>query len=291
MRIAVASGKGGTGKTTVSVGLSQALSKRGITTRLLDADVEEPNCHIFLENQEFQFQEDMKVMVPRLNADLCEGAGECRAFCAFKAISLIGGKPLIFDELCHGCGGCVMVCPNKALYEHYKPIGKISGFDKDNFGFREGRLNIGEATATPLIRELVAKYAHEQSTPEEVSIIDAPPGTSCPVIAVMHKSDYALLVTEPTPFGLNDLKLAVHTAREIGVPFSVVLNRADLGNDELENWCKSEGVEIIMKIPFSVNIAKAYSRAENILSAAPELEEEFIAMFDTIKQRITATRR
>ena len=279
MKISIASGKGGTGKTTVAVSMALALRSHGLRVQLLDADVEEPNSLLFLDD-DIAASEDFGIMVPTVDREACTSCRACRDLCAYNAIKMLGGSAMVFPELCHGCGGCIRVCPDDAISEALRPVGVIEGFDKDGFVFRQGKLNIGEVLSTPIIRELLHRDAPQ---PVDVTLVDASPGTSCPVIAACNPSDFVLLVTEPTPFGLNDLALAVEMVRELKKPCGVVVNRAGLGNDVVHRYCEEQGVEIMMEIPFDRTIAEQYSRGTPLVTAKPEMTEAFVALYDRIK--------
>jgi len=264
--LAIASGKGGTGKTTVSVNLARAL---GCPVQLLDCDVEEPNAHLFLRAEKVR-EEVVSLLVPRADETLCDGCGECGRFCQYHAIVSFGTAPLVFDEMCHGCGGCASVCPKKAIREIERRIGVIEWARDGNITLVQGRLDVGVAMAPPLIRAVKAR--REEGS---LAILDAPPGTSCPVVATIRGSDFALLVTEPTPFGFHDLKLAVETVREIGVPFGVAVNRVGIGDDRVHRYCDTEKIPILLQIPDDRRIAEAYSRGRLIVEVLPEYRALF----------------
>jgi len=275
MIISVASGKGGTGKTTVAVNL--ALSLKNI--QFIDCDVEEPNAHLFIKPL---IKEEVKayILVPEVEEAKCSYCGKCREACAYHAIAVVPGNEgkkgsvLIFPHLCHGCGACSILCPQGAIREINKDIGLIEiGQEKDT-QFIHGRLNIGEAMSPPLIRQ-VKKYTN----PTRTVIIDAPPGTSCPVITAVKGSDFCVLVTEPTPFGLNDLILAVEVLRKLQIPFGVVINRSDIGDAKVENYCKQENIPILMKIPFSREIAVSYSEGVPIIKKDASFQDKFINLY------------
>jgi len=268
--VTVASGKGGTGKTTVAVNLAVVAAAQGRRVQLADCDVEEPNSHLFAKPQ---LDEKTPVALPRpvVNQELCTGCGECAAICQFNAVACINGNVVLFPELCHGCGGCWLVCPTEAITAEEREVGVIEAGPSKGFAFVHGRVNIGEAAASPpLVNRVKA-----QLDSVDLAIIDAPPGTTCPMVAAVRESDFACLVTEPTPFGLHDLKLAVETVREIGVPIGVVINRSDIGDDQVKNYCRSEGLPVIGEIPHDLGIAQAYSRGEVIAEALPKFRPLF----------------
>jgi len=275
MIISIASGKGGTGKTTVAVNL--ALSLKNI--QLLDCDVEEPNAHLFLKPR---IKEDMKasIPVPEVDESKCTNCGKCREACAYHAIAVLSGNDgkkgsvIVFTHLCHGCGACSLLCPQGAIKEVNKEIGVVEIGEKDYLQFVHGRLNVGEAMSPPLIRQ-VKKLIN----PARTVIIDAPPGTSCPVITAVKGSDFCVLVTEPTPFGLNDLILAVEVLRKLEILFGVVINRCDIGDGKVESYCKKENIPILMKIPFSREIAVSYSEGVPIVKKDPSYQGRFINLY------------
>jgi len=276
MIISIASGKGGTGKTTISTSLFLSIDN----AQLLDCDVEEPNAHIFIK-PEFNSPESVHLLIPEVDQNKCTLCGECQKNCAFNAIAVVGKSTMVFEDLCHGCGVCSYVCPVNAITEAEKEIGVVETSRQSDIDFIRGTLNIGENIAPPIINA-VKKKINKSKT----AIIDAPPGTSCPVITAMDGSDYCVLVTEPTPFGLNDLKLAVQVVKKLEIPFGVVINRFDLGNDETEKFCDDNNIPVIMRIPFMKDIAKAYSSGIPLITAKPELKPLFIEMFETIKKQV-----
>lgn len=269
MQIAIASGKGGTGKTTVASNLAYYLSNHGYDTTLVDCDVEEPNNHIFFQPTWYH---DFKVNmpVPEVNTDICTNCGLCSEFCEFNAIVNVKESILIFSELCHGCGGCLMICPTQALKETSREIGKVQEGIINNLNLVHGVMRIGEAMSPPLIKKV-----KEQGTKNDISIIDCPPGTSCPMIQAVRGADFVLLVTEPTPFGLSDLKLAVETIRQLNLPFAVCINRSTIGNEKVQNYCKEEKIPIILEIPEETKIAQAYSQGKIFLESLPHYEKLF----------------
>ena len=275
MIISVASGKGGTGKTTIATNLAISL---GSGVQLLDCDVEEPNSHLFI-NPNFGNDEIVNTAVPEVDEKKCTLCGKCGEICQFKAIILIGETILTFHELCHSCGGCVEVCPEDAISEKGRELGVIRRGSRNGLEFINGTLRIGEAMSPPLIRK-VRSYAREDG----VTIIDAPPGTSCPVIASMKDADFILLVTEPTPFGLHDLKLAVGAVKILGIPCGLVINRSDIGDDKVNAYAKQESLPILMEIPFDRQIAEAYSRGELLVEQMPEWKERFQELYQNIQE-------
>ena len=271
MIVAVASGKGGTGKTTVSVNLARVL---GSDVRLLDCDVEEPNAHLFLNGSMIK-EETITIPVPEVDESLCDGCAECGKFCQYHAIVTFGTAPLVFPEMCHGCGGCTMVCPQKAIREIDKRIGVVETLQAGNITLIQGRLDVGSAMAPPLIRAV--KACLKNGLP---AILDAPPGTSCPVIATIHETDFVVLVTEPTPFGLHDLKIAADMVQELGIPFGVVVNRVGIGDDRVHVYCKEKNISVILEIPDDRRIAEAYSRGELIVESLPEYRGLFLRLIE-----------
>ncbi|RPH93310.1 (4Fe-4S)-binding protein [candidate division KSB1 bacterium] len=261
MILAVASGKGGTGKTTVAVNLARVF---GSAVQLFDCDVEEPNAHLFLKGSTTK-EETVTVPIPEVDESLCDGCGECGRFCEYHAIVTFGTTPLIFPDMCHGCGGCTQVCPPHAIREIGKRIGVIETVQADNITLIQGCLDVGTAMVPPLIREVKARLQSDLP-----AILDAPPGTSCPVITTLRGADCIALVTEPTPFGLHDLKLAVDMVRELGIPFGVVINRVGIGDDRVHVFCSVQGIPVLSEIPDDRRIAEAYSRGELIVESLPE---------------------
>jgi MinD superfamily P-loop ATPase len=280
MNIAIASGKGGTGKTTVAVNLAWVLAGNGEKVRYLDCDVEEPNGHLFLKPR-IEKTEPACIPVPVIDETKCDACGECVRFCQYKALVRLGKSAMVFPELCHGRGGCALVCPQKAITEGNKLIGAVETGSAGNVMFVHGRLNVGEAMSPPLIRKVLG-----HATDDAVNIIDAPPGTSCPVIASVRNADVVVLVTEPTPFGLNDLGLALDMVHEIGVPRAVVVNRADPSNNDASVFCKKRQVEIIAEIPDDRRIAEAYSRGEIVAVSVPDCAGYFKKLWKKIEGQV-----
>ena len=281
MIISVASGKGGTGKTTVATNMAVSL---GSKVQLLDCDVEEPNSHLFI-NPEFTATEKVFTPVPEIDMAKCSLCGKCAEICQFKAIVVVADTVLAFEELCHGCGGCMAVCPEKAISEKGRELGVIQKGRHNGLEFYHGQLRVGEAMAPPLIKKVL-----EFSDPEKPTIVDAPPGTSCPVIESMKPADFIVLVTEPTPFGLHDLKLAVGAVRILDIPCGLVINRADMGDGAVKAYAEAENLPILMEIPFDRRIAEAYSRGEMIVDVLPEWKKRFLNLHDDIAAIIENSR-
>jgi MinD superfamily P-loop ATPase len=279
MIISIASGKGGTGKTTIATNLAVSLGNKA---QILDCDVEEPNAHLFL-NPVMDKTETITTPVPEINTDKCNLCGKCADICQFKAIVVIVKTVLTFHELCHSCGGCMEVCPEDAITEVGRELGVLQIGHRDKLKFADGKLRVGEAMAPPLIKRVRAC-----TDSDRITIIDAPPGTSCPVIAAMADTDFVLLVTEPTPFGLHDLKLAVGAVNVLGIPAGLVINRSDMGDDKVREYAASADLPILMEIPFDRKIAEAYSRGQLLVDAMPEFKEDFIKLYKRIDHIVNA---
>lgn len=278
MKIAVASGKGGTGKTTVAVSLALSLPQNQV--QLLDCDVEAPNAHLFL-NPTIQGREEVAILRPSVDETRCDLCGRCAEVCQFNAIAVVGEKVLFFPELCHGCGGCKLACPLQAIEEVPHVIGIVEWGSVGEMAFAYGLLNPGDPMPPPIIRRLKAMAQGEKTV-----ILDVSPGTSCPVVESLRGSDYCLLVTEPTPFGLHDLKLAVEVARELELPTGVVINRADIGNPGVERYCQEEDLPILMQILFDRRIAEAYSGGIPLVEAFPDYKLRFREMYREVKKQV-----
>ena len=273
MILAVASGKGGTGKSTVAANLAACLPS---PVCLLDCDVEEPNCHIFLK-PDIQNTERFTLPFPVVNSDLCTGCGECSQACQYNAIVNLKSKPLVFPELCHGCGGCIEICPEKAITEDKREIGTISFGKYEQIPFVQGLLDVGQSLSPPLIRA-VKRHSRNNGT----TVIDCPPGTSCPVISAVIKSNYVVLVAESSPFGLHDLKLAVETMRQLNLRFGTVINRANAQNHLVAEYCRSEGIPVLLEIPEERKAAEAYSKGQLLVEAVPGFRQ----LFEQLTERI-----
>ena len=275
MIISVASGKGGTGKTTVATNLAAALGD----VHFLDCDVEEPNAHLFLQ-PEITERETITTPVPAIDEEACTLCRKCVDICRFKAITILGETILVFPELCHSCGGCVQVCPENAVSETKREIGVLEKGHRGPIRFIHGLLRISEAMSPPLIN---AVRSHVQA--DQVNIIDAPPGTSCPVIAAMKGVDFVLLVTEPTPFGLHDLTLAVEAVKKLGLPAGLVINRSDMGDRRVHEYAQAENLPILMEIPYDRSIAEAYSRGFLFAETSDEWKGRFQELYERIKEQ------
>jgi MinD superfamily P-loop ATPase len=277
MIISVASGKGGTGKTTVATNLAVSL---GADVQILDCDVEEPNAHLFL-NPIINEKETVFAPVPKIDQEKCTYCKKCADICRFRAIAVLSETVLTFPALCHGCGGCMEVCPEKAISETGRELGVIEKGRVNGLDFVHGRLRVGEAMSPPLIRK-VRSFVQ----PDKINIIDAPPGTSCPVIAATKDTDFVLMVTEPTPFGLHDLKLGVEAVKLLHIPCGLLINRSDIGNDEVKRFAKKENLPILMEIPFERQIAEAYSKGRLIVEEMPEWKKHFLNLYDQIEKLV-----
>ncbi len=274
MIISVASGKGGTGKTTVSTNMALSLDKN---VQLLDCDVEEPNAHIFLK-PEIDRTESVYVPIPEVNKNACSYCKKCMEICRFNAITVVGDNVLIFPELCHSCGGCLEICPEGAISETGRKLGVMEFGHHDGLEFIHGLMRIGEAMSPPLIKKV-----RNETNPEKITIIDAPPGTSCPVIAAMNGADFVLMVTEPTPFGLHDLELAVEAVKLLNIPSGLVINRSDIGDRKVYEYAASQQLPILMEIPFDREIAEIYSQGKSIVAEKPEWKIKFRQLYDAIE--------
>ncbi len=271
--ISIASGKGGTGKTLISTNLALSLSKN---IQFIDCDVEEPNAYLFLKPK-FTKTESVNIPIPVVDEKKCDYCGKCAEVCMYNAIAVLKDKVLIFSELCHGCGGCSLLCPQKAISETNKAIGVIEQGLSGQIEFAHGVLNVGEALHTPVVKAVKKKIDNSKTV-----IIDVAPGTSCPVIEAVKESDFCILVTEPTPFGLNDLILAVGVLRKLGIPFGVIINRADVGDKKVEKYCDKEKIPILMQIPIDREIAVAYSNGIPFIECNKKWKQKFINLYSEI---------
>jgi len=273
--MAIASGKGGTGKTTVATNLARVASRKGWSIAYLDCDVEEPNGHIFLK-PEITDRRPVGAVIPQVDVEKCTLCGECGELCQYSAIVRVGEKVLVYPELCHGCGGCSLVCPEDAITEGSREIGVVETGRAGTIQFAQGLLNVGEAMSPPLIRAVKSA-----APPADLTILDAPPGTSCPVIETVRGADFVVLVTEPTPFGFHDLKLAVEMVRVLELPFAVVVNRAGLDGEEIRSYCTAQRIAILQEIPDDRKLAEAYSRGVIASDAWSEYESTFTRLLES----------
>jgi len=282
MRIAVASGKGGTGKTTVATNLALVASQDGRSVAYLDCDVEEPNGALFLKPQ-INETRPVEVSIPKVDSSKCNGCGLCGKICQYSAIVVMKEDVLVFPELCHGCAGCWLVCPTGAIAESHRQTGQLELGQAGKVRFIQGLLNIGEVMSPPVIGAVKAA-----APGVDFLVVDSPPGTSCPVIESVRGADYVLLVTEPTPFGLNDLRLAVEMVRALKLPFAVVINRADMGDDQTRQYCRQEGIDVIAEIPDDRQVAEAYSRGEMMCEAIPKYRNLYGDLLTELEKKIAA---
>jgi MinD superfamily P-loop ATPase len=271
--ISVASGKGGTGKTTIATNMALSIDN----VQLLDCDVEEPDCHLFLD-VDLEKVEDVYLSVPVIDKEKCDFCGKCSKFCQYNAIGVLPSKVLLFSQLCHGCGGCTLVCPKGAITEEKRIIGIIEGGTSNGVEFYHGVLHIGEPMATPVIKTLKKSISKDKN-----AILDSSPGAACPAVETIRGSDFCLLVTEPTPFGLYDLKLAVEVVKHLAVPFGVIINRDGIGDDRVEQFCMASNIPILLKIPQNEDIAKLYSNGKPFVLEMPEWKEKFVQLFIKIQ--------
>ncbi|MGQ9491841.1 MAG: ATP-binding protein [Anaerolineae bacterium] len=292
LRIAVASGKGGTGKTTVATSLALSLAEDAagrpvaLPPTYVDCDVEGPNAHLFLM-PDLKRRQDIAIQIPRVDPVKCTACGKCAEVCQYHAIVVLGKKTLVFDQLCHGCGSCTLVCPEGAITEEPHAIGVLeAGPAACGISFARGVLDVGEPMATPAIRQL-KRWAIPAGGPSgSVVILDAPPGTSCPVVETLRGADYLLLVTEPTPFGLHDLRLAVEVAAELGIPVGVVINRDGIGDAGVDEFCAAAGLPILLRIPFERAIAEGIAQGRTLVDIRPEYRPRLRAMVAAIVRQV-----
>ncbi|HPR69430.1 MAG TPA: ATP-binding protein [Kiritimatiellia bacterium] len=277
--IAIASGKGGTGKTTVAVHLAAWLAGRGEAVQYLDCDVEEPNGHLFLKPV-IETAEPAAIPVPVVDNDRCTACGKCAAACEFNAVAMLK-KPMVFTELCHGCGACTLVCPVEAIREEPRAIGTVETGQAGPIRFAQGRLNVGEPMSPPLIRAV-----KNRRDPAAIALFDSPPGTSCPVIAAVRAADFIVLVTEPSPFGLHDLTLAVETFRPMDLPFGVVVNRADPADLRVQDFCRQQEIPVLAELPDDRRVAETYARGELLFDRLPEWRDRMAELWARIEERL-----
>ncbi len=279
MKLSIASGKGGTGKTTVATNLALSLE----SAQLIDCDVEEPNSHVFLDI-DLEELEDVSVRLPQIDKKKCTFCGKCSDFCSYNALAVVPQDVLVFPELCHSCNGCALVCPEDAISWKSRVIGSLQhGTINNSLEFYQGQLNVGEMQAVPVIKALKKHIDSEKNV-----IIDSPPGTSCPVIETVSDSDYCILVTEPTPFGLHDLKLAVDVLNHLEVPFGVIINRDGFGNDAVETYCNDHNLPILLKIPHDERIAHLYSEGKAFVTEMAEWKDTFSNLYFSLCEEVNA---
>jgi MinD superfamily P-loop ATPase len=276
VKIAVASGKGGTGKTSVAVNLALSLGK----VQVLDCDVEEPNVHILLRPKVGETF-PVKLLVPKILEELCDYCGECAKFCQFNALFVAGETAMVFPELCHSCGGCIIVCPRDAIVEEPRQIGTVIKSKAGDINLVYGEINVGEALAVPIIAA-VKDHIDEK----RMVILDSAPGSACPLVETVHGVDFCLLVTEPTPFGLHDLEVAVEVVQILEVPMGVLVNFAGIGDRGVYDFCEEQGIPIMMEIPFDRRIAELYSRGVPFVEEMPEWRQKFIDLVDQIEEMV-----
>jgi MinD superfamily P-loop ATPase len=292
MIITVASGKGGTGKTTVAVSLAVSLAEsvNPANPLFLDCDVEEPNAALFLRPT-IQQRREVGQMIPEVDLQKCTYCGRCAEVCQYNAIAVVGEKVLVFPELCHGCGSCTLNCPTEAIHEVLDVIGTIERGWAGPVEFGQGTMNVGEPMAVPIIRQL-KQWAIPSDHGNRPVILDAPPGTACPVVESMRGADFVLMVTEPTPFGLHDLRLAVQVARdELELPVGVVINRDGVGDQGVDEYCAAESIPILMRIPLDRRIAEAYSDGGVLVETLPEYRGQFQNLYAAIGRLVEKTSR
>jgi len=280
MKIAIASGKGGTGKTTLATNLAHLLSQK-FPVVLADLDVEEPNSGFFIKGEKIQEKKVFR-MIPEWDQDKCVLCGNCQRVCKFNAVIKLGEEILVFNQLCHGCYACSELCPQNALPMTSYEVGKITEFRQNDLHFLEGRLNVGEEQAVPVIKETI-NFAEKKFAPGILRIFDAPPGTSCPVIEATKDVDYIILITEPTPFGLYDLKLAVEVMRELKKDFGIVINRHGIGNNDVIRYCKDERIPLIGKIPNMKTAAETYAKGGLLSETIPEIRNALEKIIDNLR--------
>ena len=279
MKIAIASGKGGTGKTTLSTNLAAYIAESQKVV-LSDLDVEEPNSGLFIKGALIK-EENKFTMKPEWKEDKCTLCGLCQEVCNYNAIVKLGNEIVVFPELCHSCYACSELCPTNALPMVPQKMGVLKHFEKNGISFIESRLDIGQEQAVPLIAQTL-EFVDENFPDTSIKLYDSPPGTSCPVIEATKDADFIILITEPTPFGFNDLKLAIETMKKLEKKFAVVINRFGIGNDDVVEYCEKENIPLIAKIPNNRKVAELYSRGELIYDKIPEVKQELKKITDYI---------
>lgn len=280
--ISVAAGKGGTGKTLIATSLALALNGRhpgGV--QILDCDVEEPNAHLMLRPA-IEHTETVSILVPCVNRAECDGCGICAQMCQYSAIAVIRDAVLTFPELCSGCGVCAYICPRRAIDEETREVGVVSGGrTPEGIEFHSGTVNVGVQRSGP-----VTKAVKRHIKPDAITIVDAPPGTACPMQETIEASDFCILVTEPTPFGLSDLKAAVDTCKALNVPCGVIVNRDGPTDPGIQEYCVEQEIPLLLRIPQLREVAEAYSRGVTLTAAFPEWKEAFLNTYDEITRMI-----
>ncbi|HCT85958.1 MAG TPA: (4Fe-4S)-binding protein [Candidatus Margulisbacteria bacterium] len=280
MKIAIASGKGGTGKSTLAINVAYLLTRNKISVCLKDCDVEEPNCHIFIREGRSNI-EKAEVAIPKIDNNLCVNCNKCVDLCAYNALAKVPGKVLVFSDLCHSCGGCTMICPVGAITEISKEIGLIKNKRTQKLQLITGELKIGEAKSPPLIKKVKAYPVNSK-----IQIIDCPPGTACPAVSAIKDTDHVWLVTEPTPFGLHDLDLIVKVVRKLGISHSIIINKSGYNDNIIETYAQQEAIPIITRIPMDLKIIQTYSAGGLIIDIFPEYTSYFEPLINFVKEKI-----
>lgn len=281
-KLAIASGKGGTGKTLLSTNLADYMAQTQAVL-LADLDVEEPNVALFFPENDKKHYPQHK-MIPDWQSDRCTLCGRCTQHCKFHAVIQFGDFIMVFNELCHSCYACSDLCPEQALPMKAYRMGEVNYQEINSMHLIESRLDVGQEQAVPLIHA-TKKFIHKLENKPAIQLLDCPPGTSCPLVAAVEEADFVLLVTEPTPFGFHDIKLAAESMRQIGHEFAVVINRSDIGSNEVENWCESEHIPIVARIPYNKKIAKAYAQGKLAWQECPQLEQALESILSFIHQK------